>query len=232
MRQRTPGPSLVVAALVLSLAAGGVGFAAGSLPKHRVRRAQLKKNAVTAKKIKPGSVTRASVKDGGLTGADLATGTVTGAKVAPDSLGGAQIDESSLSVPVKPGSILLTGYDFRPTGSSYDFVFDGLGSIHTVANTGVFSARIDVPPGANVTGLKVFVVDTGPSSVDVYVDRFVPSSAANLYSGKVSSSGAVNALQTLTMSPLPLVAGSTQDLEVLLPAGSAYKLFGAQIDYQ
>ena len=194
---------------------------------------QLKNNAVASAKIKPGSVTSDKVPDGGLTGADLAPGSLTGAHLAPNSLGGSQIDESSLALPSKPGSILLTGYDFHPRRSTYDYDTGGFGEISTTAVNASFTAPIRVPAGATVTGLKVFVLDNSSASISMYVGRFVPSTGDSIYSTVASSTGTASFVRTFSLTPLPVIAGSTQELTVFLPAGTAdYKLYGAQIDYQ
>jgi hypothetical protein len=231
VKLRLPSPSFIVAAVALSLAMGGVGYAAGSLPKNSVGTKQLKNLAVTSAKIKPGAVTSDKIPDGGLTGADLAPGSLNGAHLAPNSLGGTQIDESSLALPSKPGSILLTGYDFHARGS-VDYDTNGDGGIWTTVDSGAFAAPIEIPAGATVTGLKVFVVDNGPGNIDNYVGRFVPSTGDSTYTSGVTSTGTASFVRTVSLTPLPVIAGSMQELIIFLPVGAEYKLYGAQIDYQ
>ncbi len=206
-----PSPSIVVAAMVLSLAAGGAGYAAGSLPKHSVGSAQLKKNAVTAKKLKNGAV--------------------TGAKVAPDSLGGAQIDEGSLAMPVRPGSIVLAPSDFQPREST-GYSANSDGSIYSALNNVGFEASFQLPEGATVTSVKVFTVDNGVDDIRAYVARYTPSARQSVYSTASASAGVSTAVQTLAPGLLPTAPGSTQRVLVFLPLGPAYLLYGAQVDYQ
>jgi hypothetical protein len=72
-----PSPSMVVALIALTVALGGTGYAAVTLPAKSVGTKQLKNKAVTTKKLN--------------------TGAVKGAKVAADTLTGADVLESSLA---------------------------------------------------------------------------------------------------------------------------------------
>ncbi|MFN8215967.1 MAG: hypothetical protein U0R71_05165 [Solirubrobacterales bacterium] len=75
----------VVATLALFLALGGAAYAAATLPKNSVGRAQLKPGAVTSSKVKNGSLTGADVKAGSLpdcpSGMKLAAGACIETKV-------------------------------------------------------------------------------------------------------------------------------------------------------
>lgn len=61
-----PSPAMVVALVALSVALGGVGYAATVLPSASVGTAQLKNNAVTGAKVKNGSLLAADFKAGQL----------------------------------------------------------------------------------------------------------------------------------------------------------------------
>jgi hypothetical protein len=65
---------MVVACVALVVALGGVGYAAGVLPRNSVGTAQLKQRAVSGAKLKASSVTGAKVKDGSLLPADFSAG--------------------------------------------------------------------------------------------------------------------------------------------------------------
>jgi hypothetical protein len=232
VKLRPPSPSFVVAAVALSLAlGGGVGYAAGQLPKNSVGSKQIKKNAVTTAKIRTGAVMSAQLADGTVAGPDLAAGAVTGPKVAPNSLTGTQIDESTLVIPTKPTSLFLTGTDFLPLESASTFLSTGSGEVYS-ASGGTFSANLHLPPGAAVTGLKLFYVDNGGSTIEFTFGRFSPAMGDASYEPVSNSEGAVAAMRTMTLTPAALPAGSVGVLRVYLPAGSTYKIVGAQIDYQ
>jgi hypothetical protein len=66
MRHVRPSPSMVVACLALSVALGGTGYAAITLPKNSVGAKQLKKNAVTSPKVKDRSLLARDFKQGQL----------------------------------------------------------------------------------------------------------------------------------------------------------------------
>lgn len=202
MRIAIPSPAALVAVLALCLATGGVGYAAGSLPKNSVGSKQVKNGALTGKDLKNNSIT------------------------------GADIDERSLSNPVKPGSVLLTGYDFQPRASSYVFDGAGDGGIFSATSNASFTAPLAVPRGATVSAITVFLLDNGPSDIDVFVGRLSPSTGTVDYSSAFSSNGQAGSVRPLAVSALPVVAATTQSIIVYLPVGQAYQLYGARIDYQ
>jgi hypothetical protein len=223
MKLSRPAPSFFVAVAALCLAlGGGVGYAAGSLPHHSVGPAQLKKNAVTAKAIKADAVTGDKVADGSLGGADLAAGSVTGT----------QVDESTLSIPLKPGSVLLSGLDFAPrssadiTSSSSDGgVFDNGGSPAYV------DATVPLPAGATVTHVTVYVKDNGADLVGIFVCPVTPATGVADYNHQLLTTGASTAIQALTAPTAQPGADQVLNLLVILPMTNSYVLYGAKIDY-
>jgi hypothetical protein len=228
-----PTPALLVASLALALSiGGGVGYAAGSLPHNSVGAKQLKKNAVTGKAIKDGAVTGGKIADGSVTGPDLAAGSVNGANVVPNSLGGAQIDESTLAIPPKPTSLILTGTDFVPRNSAYQFSTAGAGDLSTPSDGTSFAATLHIPQGATITGIRLFYLDNGPEDIEAFVGRFVPATGDQVYSVGIDSEGTSALVRTMTLTPLALPAGSVEDLTIYPPAGAVYKIYGAQVDYQ
>jgi hypothetical protein len=64
VRRLRLSPSMVVACLALSVALGGTGYAAITLPKNSVGAKQLKKNAITSPKIKDRSLLARDFKQG------------------------------------------------------------------------------------------------------------------------------------------------------------------------
>lgn len=79
-----PSPAMVVALVALSVALGGVGYAASVLPASSVGTTQLKNNAVTAAKVKNGSLLAADFKAGQLPAGPAG---VAGAPGAPGPAG-------------------------------------------------------------------------------------------------------------------------------------------------
>jgi hypothetical protein len=71
IRRHLPSPAMIVACVSLTVALGGVSYAATVLPKSSVGTAQLKKAAVTRAKLKKNAVTTAKVKNGTLLAADF-----------------------------------------------------------------------------------------------------------------------------------------------------------------
>lgn len=226
MRLIRPTPSLVVATAALSLViGGGVGFAAGALPKNSVGSAQIKNSAVKGKDLKNNAISGDKVKDASLSGAD----------VAANSLTGAQIDESTLSIPGKAGSILLTGFDFvqKSSDTTYNYASFGFDMYLTSGGTAV-PAVLNLPAGATVTSADVYVIDNGPLAVGAVITRCTPS----LYSahdyefmgtdGGVASPG----VQTLRLTEdIVTDAQSQLVLNVILPGGADYRILGAKVNY-
>jgi hypothetical protein len=217
-------PSLLIASLALAVAvSGGAGYAAGSLPHHSVGAAQLKKNAVTGKAIKAGAVTGDKVADGSLSGADLAANSVTGT----------QVDESSLSIPLRPGSVLLSGLDFAPRSSSdvTTSSSDGGVSGNSGVNTTYVDATVPLPAGATVTHVTFYVRDNGPGVVGLFVVPVTPAPGAVDYGHQLLTTGADPAIQALTGPTVQPGAGQVLNLLVVLPTGLTYGLYGAKVDY-
>ena len=236
MRLIRPTPSLVVATAALSLViGGGVGFAAGALPKNSVGSAQIKNSAVKGKDLKNNAISGDKVKDASLSGADVAANSLSGADVAANSLTGAQIDESTLSIPGKAGSILLTGFDFvqKSSDTTYNYASFGFDMYLTSGGTAV-PAVLNLPAGATVTSADVYVIDNGPLAVGAVITRCTPS----LYSahdyefmgtdGGVASPG----VQTLRLTEdIVTDAQSQLVLNVILPGGADYRILGAKVNY-
>ncbi len=82
-----PSPAMVVALVALSVALGGVGYAATVLPAASVGTSQLKNNAVTAAKVKNGSLLRADFKTGQLPAGPAGAAGATGPAGAPGPAG-------------------------------------------------------------------------------------------------------------------------------------------------
>jgi hypothetical protein len=240
---RLPTPSLVVAAVALSLAMGGVGYAAGSLPKNSVGSKQLKAGAVKGVDLKAGAVTGDKVADQSLTGTDLAAGSVTGAKVADQSLTGtdlaagsvtgAQVDESTLVLPSAPGTVRVAGTEFRP--DSYTTTFNAIAQsgIFSPTGGGAFRAQVPLPAGASVTGVRVRVLDIGADEATAVVRRVDIFDQAGAVEGPETSTVGTPGLVTLT--PVVPAAVSAADLfvvRVFLAAGTQTALYGVEVDYR
>jgi hypothetical protein len=233
MNSSRSSTSLVVAALALSLTTGGIGYAAGSLPKHSVGVKQLKKNAVTGKAIKAGAVTGDKVADGSLSGADLADGSLSGADLASNTVTGVEVDESSLAIPGSTGSLVLSGEDFKPR--SYETTVQSLGNggLYIAANGDYLTADLPVPSGATITKIVVYAMDDGSDSVDVRPVRDTPSTKTMTeLAPVVASNGANTNVRALTVNLSAADDGvSDRRLLVQMAASSDYQLFGAVVSY-
>lgn len=219
-------PSFLVAVLALAVAlGGGVGYAAGQLPKNSVGSKQLKKNAVTAKKIKSGAVTGDTVADQSLRGTDLATGSITGA----------QVDESTLVLPKASGTVRIAGTEFH--AESYTTTFNAIGQSGTYSPTGggAFRTQVPLPAGAAVTAVRIRVLDLGTDAEDEVsavvrrVDMFDQASAVE---GPPTST--VGSPGLITLTPLVPTAVSATDMflvRVFLGSGNQTALYGVEVDY-
>lgn len=74
---RLPSPGLVVACVALSIALGGVGYAAKTLPRNSVGTTQLKANAVNGSKVANDSLTGADIKESTLVPGQTSAARVT-----------------------------------------------------------------------------------------------------------------------------------------------------------
>jgi hypothetical protein len=216
-------PALFVSALALAVAlGGGIGYAAGQLPKHSVGKAQLKKNAVTGKAIKAGAVTADKIRAGSL----------TGTQIKPDSLTGAQIDESTLSLPAEPGVLWLTGLDFHPRKSDETYTSNGHGDLVSTGGGEGYQASLPLPAGTTVTSATIYYVDNGADEVQGYFVRFNPATGSYQYSAGVESTGASSAVRAMSMPVVPASNGPVAALLVYLPTNAAYSVDGAEVHYQ
>ena len=99
IRNHLPSPALLVACVALIGAFGGVGYAAGMLPKDSVGTAQLKKKAVTGAKLRTSAVTGAKVKDGTLMAADFKGGQLPAGPQGPKGDSGPKGDPGIQGLP-------------------------------------------------------------------------------------------------------------------------------------
>jgi hypothetical protein len=208
---------------MLALAVGGgVGYAAGSLPKNSVGRAQVKNGAIRGVDLKNNAVTGAKVKDGSLVGADLGANSVTGA----------QVDESTLTLPSKPGTVTLLGDEFSPPQSSEGYGPLGVGGRSRLTD-GFLMASVPLPAGVTATSVTFYVFDNGAGTVSVRSNTVNTTELTYGPSDEATSTGAVMAAQALTVTPAaPSAAERMLELQVQLPAGGSYGILGAKVSYQ
>jgi hypothetical protein len=230
-------PSLLVACLALAVvASGGIGYAAGALPRNSVGPVQLKKNAVTTVKLKDGAVSGVKVANGTLTGAKVADGSLTGVDLGANSVTGAQVDEGSLSIPLRPGSVLVSPADFAPLSSFDNFSTDGNAPYGIWGNNGVLTtqvlATVPLPAGATVTHITVYAADVDAAE-DIEIDPLAnaPATGTLTPGTPVLTSGATSGIQSITVPLLQPAAGAVLIVLVKLPSGALCKLYGARVDY-
>jgi len=211
MRIPMPRPTALVAVLALCIATGGVGYAAGSLPKNSVGSKQVKNGALKGKDLKNNAVSSTKVKDDSLTGADIAEGT--------------------LDLP-RSGTAVLSGGDFQPTSSATDYTVSLEGELSSLS-AAFFVATPPVPPGATVTGVRVYVVDNGSSDVGVQMLSYTPSTrASDLTAPPASSSGQSSAVQTLQPGVLSPTGSKVVRILVTMFNDPNVRLVGAEVDYE
>jgi hypothetical protein len=107
---------MIVACAALIVALGGVGYAAGVLPKNSVGTAQLTKKAVTAAKIRNNAVTGAKIKDGTLMGADFKPGELPAGPQGPKGDPGPQGPKGDPG-PAAPSGLPKTVQRYAPLES-------------------------------------------------------------------------------------------------------------------
>ena len=217
----------VTATLALLVATSGGAYAAATLPPKSVGTAQLQDNAVTAPKIANGAVTRAKI----------AGGAVNGSRVANDSLTGADIDESTLDLPgAAGGSVTLAGVDFHPRDSTVTNGYAGAGGIYQSSNAnGFFVAPLDLPQGAVIHAVTVYVVDQDATNDVIGVlTRFDPSTQGSEDLRFANTSGAKGFQALALPGDAVTVDNSTSAfrLQVRLGGqGSSTALQGAKVSY-
>jgi hypothetical protein len=217
---RTVAVAVTAASLLALAVGGGVGYAAGSLPKNSVGSAQVKNGAIKGVDLKNNALTGAKVKDGSLVGADLGANSVTGA----------QVDESTLKMPDEPGSVTLVGTAFTPLQSSDGYGQAGLASRFRLTD-GFLVASVPLPADVTATAVTFYVLDNGPGTATVRSNSVDAAGLGFLPSAEASSTGQAMAAQALTVTPAVL-AGSMLELQVQLPAGGSYAILGARVSYQ
>jgi hypothetical protein len=225
MRSRTV-TYFILGVLAVALASGGVGYAAGQLPKNSVGTKQLKNKAVKTSKIKNNAVSSSKV----------AGNAVSGPKVLDNSLTGADIDESTLTLPPTPGTQVFSGYDFTPTGSDLEYLVTSNGYLIPQGAGGQFVTRLEVPLGTTISSLTVSYVDGDGGNSDFLfatVNEF-DVVAGTLNELDVLFSDGIDGQSTITDTVIGVGATLTPQsrsytLKVSLPLG--FELYGAAVTY-
>jgi len=217
MKLSRPSASLVVAVLALVVALGGVSYAAITLPKNSVGTPQLKKAAVTTKKIKRNAV--------------------TSAKVRADTLTGADIDESTLMATARSKAYASHAFHPETSDNAYDVTSNLLHRTGGLGSDG-FIARLDLPQGATIGAVRVYVRD---DIVDQAATAFLrrvdvrTGSFQNLAIGFSTTDSVIVLPFTLIKQNVSQVVDNTvydYELEVLLnDASTSAALAGAVVEY-
>jgi hypothetical protein len=162
---------------------------------------------------------------------------VNGSRVADDSLTGADIDESTLDLPgAAGGAVTLAGVDFHPRDSTVTNGYAGGGGIYqSSAANGFFVAALDLPQGAVIDAVTVYVVDDDATNdVIGILTRFDPSTQGSEDLRFANTSGAIG-FQALDLpgDPVPVDNSlSAYQLQVRLGGqGSSTVLQGAKVSY-
>ncbi len=204
MLKKLPSPAMIVALIALSLALGGVGYAAVALPKNSVGTPQLKKNAVV------------------------------GSKVKNNSLSGADIKEGTLKIPGVAGSITIAGVEFQPRDGTGTYGYGGNGSIYGVTGTGHYTAPVRVPQGATITLVTFYLNDANAANINCALSSYAPSTAGLTDHGFASSAGAGGLGAYPTAPLTVQVDNTMRDYRALCAFGanaSDLALQGVRVDY-
>jgi hypothetical protein len=154
-----PSPALVVACVALTVALGGVGYAAVSMPANSVGMLQLKANSVNSSKVLNGSLLRA----------DFAPGQVPR---GPQGLRGVQ-GATGPAGPIGPAGATGAAGPAGPTNTGVTLVVknaNGTGS-ETTSSTGftdLAATTFEVPSGSTATLVANFSAETACYGADAY----------------------------------------------------------------
>ena len=146
-----PSPAMVVACLALTIALGGTGYAAVTLPK----------NSVGAKQIKPNSVNSSKVKNQSLRVEDFATGQLPAGPQGPAGPAGP---------PGAPGANGVADAFARVDENAGRTLQPNLPGF-PAQNKGIVQANVVAGEGAAATGTTCFDLPFRPASAMVSVDN-------------------------------------------------------------
>ena len=214
IRGRRPSASMVIAAVALFFAFGGVGYAATQLPKNSVGTKQIRNNAVTYQKIAPGTIgdarinqslvqTRVSGTCSGTMGAIGAVG--QSGKVTCNPTAPAQFGSNSAATPVTTSSATDTS---RPLTSG-TYLLMGEAYLVDTAATGPSTVTCTLSvPGGSSQSRTVTVPDGAQVALPINLASSVPAAGATATLAcsqaaagpTVTVSGQLNAIQTSSNS--------------------------------
>lgn len=222
-----PSPAMIVAAIALFVALGGVGYAAVTIPRN--------------------SVSSESIRDGAVRKADIRANAVDGGKVAANALTGADIRESSLGpVPSAVGLKSLPLVRATPTSGADAAAARAAAPPITLLTRGQLSiyAKCMKDVALNVVRAEVFVrtaadgaiatggvtLDGGDGSLFLNVatpelDRRIDQETAGLNLANLSTLGSVSAVAADGTSLRALTHVAAKNGTLAGPAGQG--LYGA-----
>lgn len=167
-------PSLIISLLALTVALGGVSYAAIQIPKNSVGTKQLKRNAVSAAKLKKNAVRTGKLNREAVTRAKLRAGAVDSAKVQDGSL---------LGEDFAPGQI--PGDTWQASRNS-NTLLDLTGTLEPVASTPVLPAgsylvfgRANILSGATISTLICSMEQDAAQNFTVAAGGALPLSMAS-----------------------------------------------------
>lgn len=152
----------------------------------------------------------------------------------------AQDDVAISAVPTTPGTYYRTfsGTRFQPTSSTLTYLAAG-GAIYATAlppGNFSFSLDFDLPPGAAITEVVFFVIDSDATNMDLSLRSYNPETDAFTALKSATTTGASPTLQTIVIpvDPPVQVANATTSYRLRVAPGvasSAHLLRGARIGY-
>ncbi len=139
----------IMATIAVFIALGGVSYAAVTLPKNSVGRAQIKRNAVTGLKVNGSSLAGSDIRNSSLTGSDVKDGSLT-AKDFNGSVQGAKGPSGAQGPKGDSGADGAPG----PSDAYVSHVAGGVDSSTTDADV----TSVNVPAGNYVVTAKLYAV--------------------------------------------------------------------------
>ena len=136
-------PAMLVACTALVVALGGVGYAAGVLPKNSVGSAQIKKSAISGTKVARNAITSAKVKNGSLMVADFQAGQLPAGPQGPKGDKGEPGAQGVQGVPGPVSGDLPSGVTLRGKWGAGEIAANGDGKITASVS---FALRLSASP--------------------------------------------------------------------------------------
>jgi hypothetical protein len=153
---------MLVACMALAVSLGGVGYAAGVLPKNSVGTAQLQKKAVNSAKLKKNAVTSSKIGNNAVTSVKVKDGTLLAADFRAGQLpAGPKGDKGDPGQQGPAGRSALTPLQ---AGESESGVFAVGGPFSGAGDSHIAAVTFPIPLSHGLDASHVIAVDGAPSA--------------------------------------------------------------------